>query len=102
VTVRRALSAVRSLGLWDRCSARDVKAALAAARSGGGAEPAGAAAKDPGARDARRANSWAPTRGSGGPGGSCAGRARASSLEPRKHIQVSLNVSTGAVVHINC
>ena len=100
MTVRRALSAVRSLGLWERCSARDVKAALAAARSCG-TEPAGAAAKDPGARDARRANSWAPTRGSGGSGGSCAGRARASSLEPRKHIQVSLNVSPGAVVHIN-
>jgi len=101
MTVRRALSALRLRGLWDRCSARDVKAALAMARSCG-TEPAGGAAKDPGARDARRANSWGPMRGSGGSGSSCAGRARASSLEPRKHIQVSLNVSPGAVVHINC
>lgn len=94
-TVRRALATVRSLGLWDRCSARDVKAALVQARSSG-------AAKDPSSGDARRASSWAPMRGSGGSGGSSAGRARASSHEPRKHVQVSLNVSHGAVVTINC
>jgi hypothetical protein len=101
--VRRALNLVRDAGLWDRCSAADVKAALAAESRGRGGGGAARRANDcQGEATVPRASSWGPTRPVEPPLATT--RQRAASCEPRngKCIHLTLTASPGAVVTINC
>ena len=97
--VRRALSAVRAAGLWDRCTATDVKAAMEVARGrpdqakDRGSGGSGLSGQVP------RAASWGPaTAHSSEP----PARSRATSNEPRKHVHLTLNAGPGTIVSINC
>ena len=97
--VRLALSAARAAGLWDRCTATDVKAALEVARGrpdqakDRGSGRSGVSGQVP------RAASWGPaTAHSSEP----PARSRAASNEPRKHVHLTLNAGPGTIVNINC